>query len=103
MILLTFHEWVGPSRDFHGENPPRVSEQQIALATNLGLGDALKRVFDYQCAFNLRYHLTSALNLSLLGITHVDIDNVDMRHFQALGVQFVDDLPIVASEVGEPE
>lgn len=97
MLLITFHEWLGPGRHYPGnQKPPAVTERQVAFYSRLPLAKALKRVVRYQEAFNERYQL--AVNFTLLGVATVDL--VPDEVLDTLGVQLVERLAQRPEDVG---
>ncbi len=90
MLLLTFAEWIGPSRDYSGGDPMEPTERQVAFGTRLSLSNALKAVRTYEDTFNSRYYPLTAVSLRLLVVS--PIEDVEDEELKALGVEMVEGL-----------
>ena len=92
MFLLTFNEWIGPSRDYCGNIPKVPTERMVAFATNLELSDALRRIKKYQDEYNTCFYPTTAIAFRLLGVS--SIGEVNAEDLTGLDVEFVESLMI---------
>ncbi|RYE43956.1 MAG: hypothetical protein EOP24_26270 [Hyphomicrobiales bacterium] len=92
MLLITMHEWFGPSKARTSRAGPRmeVERRHRGFITSLSLGEAIERIRAYEEAFNARYSEHTALNFELLSASKVDelteeqIDSARVVHVEKL-------------------
>ena len=76
MLLITMHEWLGPSREMMCRadalsHSKEVKERAASFVTSLSLGEALLRIKGYERAYNERYRSVKAVNFTLQGVTEI--------------------------------
>jgi len=90
MLLLTMSEWLGPGRRMTPEEIDRAEARktQIAFATRMKLGEAIKKLYNYQTAYNAYYLL--AVEYSLLQVA--EIDDLSMDQLEMVNVELIENL-----------
>ncbi len=102
MLLIRFNVWFGPSRTrMHEANmgtQTRMESEvkQEAYATCLTLPQALRRMQEYERAFNERYEKVSAVNYTLLGVD--TIEYLSREDLEIARVHLVEDRPTTSEQ-----
>ena len=94
MLLITFNEWFGPTREGDGKVP--VLESLTAFVTHMPLPEALLHVNSYEVAHNSKFK-ASAINFTLLSVATIEYLNPDVR--EKMRIQLIDDLPTSPEEI----
>lgn len=91
MLLITMHEWFGPSTAALNDLTRKRIESETRLrgfVTALPLGQALLRIKEYEQAFRERYALHTALNFELLSVTGIsDLTDDEIEASGAIHVE----------------
>lgn len=95
MLLITLNEWFGPSREaMHREHvDPKAAKTEAkeyltTFATRLPQLEALRRLMEYQRAYNKHYWQVTAINFRIHAITEVeDIPDDLLEEFQTFLVE----------------
>ena len=94
MLLITFNEWFGPTRE--ALYPAPVIETMTCFVTDLKLSEALLRVNSYEEAHNSKYRAT-AVNFKLVAVETIDYLNSTVR--DKMSIPLIEDLPTTADEI----
>lgn len=103
MLLLQFHEWIGPSRHCTSEQRQegRVIERQIGLATFLPLDEAIDKLEAYRVMYRECYIYT-ALEFRLLSISETKVHPsrvpATIRALGEVGVQLIETIDRTVKE-----
>lgn len=99
MLLITMHEWHGPSQQqiARAEPRPKVETRLRGFVTRLPLGAALLRIRDYEEAFRQRFQGISALNYDLISVSQ--IDDLTDEQIDASRAAYVEKLAQLAEDV----
>lgn len=94
MLLLTFSEWRGPSQALWASNSSKaerveVSTRLSAFVTRLDLPSALRKIRDYETAYERRYFSLS-IEFSLVGVyTIEDLSDEEIVLARATMVEYL--------------